>query len=651
MAFDVLDQDGSGVVELSDIASAYNVSKHPDVLSGKKTKDQVLLEFLDNFDVGGVKDGKVTREEFQNYYSTVSSSIDGDDYFELMIRNAWHLSGGDGFAANTANKRVLVTKSDGSQEVVEIKKDLGLNIKDTQEVLRRLRAQGVDAVNVASFDSSDIQEPAKKGRPQTAASKLNSSRGKAADKETDKNNPMNIPPAGIKLLIEKVKKAMKIRGVNSFNDLQRRFKIMDDDHSLSLSYSEFKKALKELSSLSDLTEGDLRCLFSYFDKDSSGSIDFNEFLSGIRDPMNERRLALVKKAFDRLDADKSGIIELNDVINVYDTSKHPEVMAKRKTKNQVLTEFLANFEVDGQVDGKITYEEFVNYYHNISASIDNDNYFELMICNAWHINPNDTDKGANRVNTVNLRVMVTNSEGREEVIMLENDLGINESNKNDIKLLYARLRSQGVNDIYAINGKIIKVVNINGVDIITTIGETSTLKDDVQVKKSSTANQPVLKAPPFRRPQSANAIAMHGNNYQPVAGMVEPTKPTIAYGNSKPVVINAVDTNPVKSNSNRIDKNTQVMANNILNNLNKRKVINEKIKEENIVGNTLLDVLKVQLLSKGVQGIVDLQRKFSEIDRNKNSFIDLEEFTVAIQELNLIFSKEQIENLFNFLGK
>lgn len=50
-AYAKLDRDGSGMVDINDIRGLYNGSRHPDVLSGKKTEDQVLTEFLETFEM------------------------------------------------------------------------------------------------------------------------------------------------------------------------------------------------------------------------------------------------------------------------------------------------------------------------------------------------------------------------------------------------------------------------------------------------------------------------------------------------------------------------------------------------------------------------------------------------------------------------
>jgi len=42
--------------------------------------------------------------------------------------------------------------------------------------------------------------------------------------------------------------------------------------------------------------------------------------------------------------------------------------------------------VNGRHDRVVTPEEFIEYYNNVSMSIDNDQYFELMIVNAWKLN-------------------------------------------------------------------------------------------------------------------------------------------------------------------------------------------------------------------------------------------------------------------------
>ena len=96
-AFKKFDKDGNGRVELNDIKNTYSATNHPDVRAGRKTEDDILMEFIDTFDLHhrmrhqSAKDHAVTLEEFTEYYNNVSCSIDNDETFELMINNAWNL--------------------------------------------------------------------------------------------------------------------------------------------------------------------------------------------------------------------------------------------------------------------------------------------------------------------------------------------------------------------------------------------------------------------------------------------------------------------------------------------------------------------------------------------------------------------------------
>jgi hypothetical protein len=158
IAFSKLDIDGNGIVDGTEVAKKYDASKHPDVLNGRKTEKDILTEFLETFDVGGVKDGMVTQQEFINYYTNLGANIDNDDYFELMIRNAWHISGGEGWSANSANRRVLITHEDGRESVEEIKNDLGLKAGDKEGMMSRLKAEGVNAYGVALYGKGPDDE-------------------------------------------------------------------------------------------------------------------------------------------------------------------------------------------------------------------------------------------------------------------------------------------------------------------------------------------------------------------------------------------------------------------------------------------------------------------------------------------------------------
>jgi hypothetical protein len=81
-------------------------------------------------------------------------------------------------------------------------------------------------------------------------------------------------------VLQQLQTQLKARGATGIIGLQRKFKIIDDDNSKTLNMPEFKKGIRECGL--NLSELALNELYSYFDKDRSGSIDFDEFLQGVR---------------------------------------------------------------------------------------------------------------------------------------------------------------------------------------------------------------------------------------------------------------------------------------------------------------------------------------------------------------------------------
>lgn len=236
-------------------------------------------------------------------------------------------------------------------------------------------------------------------------------------------------------ILDKLREQLKKRGTKGIVGLGRKFKIMDDDNSNTVDKMEFKKGMRETNL--DLSSSELEKLFNYFDKDGGGDISYDEFLNGVRGKMNERRKKMVLQAFNVLDKDGSGVVEPGDIIDVFDASKHPDVISGKKTPNEVFHEFLDTFDVGGEKDGLVTKDEFCNYYNNVSSSIDNDDYFELMIRNTWHISGGE----GWCANSSNRRVLVTHSDGSQSVEEIKKDLGIKADDKDE---MVRRLKNQGV---------------------------------------------------------------------------------------------------------------------------------------------------------------------------------------------------------------
>ena len=144
-----------------------------------------------------------------------------------------------------------------------------------------------------------------------------------------------------------------------------------------------------------ISQDECRKLFTLFDENDDGELNVDEFLINIRGQLNPYRRDLILRAYEKLDVDKNGVLEVSDVKHCYNAQAHPDVKQGKKTEDEVLQDFLETFEVHRSLskgddqskkgDRKVSTNEFLDYYSNVSASIDDDEYFKLMITNAWNL--------------------------------------------------------------------------------------------------------------------------------------------------------------------------------------------------------------------------------------------------------------------------
>jgi Ca2+-binding EF-hand superfamily protein len=182
---------------------------------------------------------------------------------------------------------------------------------------------------------------------------------------------------------KKVQELIKSRGGSGVVGIARNFRIIDVDRSGNLNETEFKRAMELFRA--GLNEEEASALFHHYDSDNSGTISTDEYLRAIRGAISTTRKALVNRIYANMDADGSGELTIEDVRLRYNAKNNPEVTSGRKTEEEVLLEFMATFEGDGgeKGDGKITRQEWMDYYTGVSSNIDSDDYFLMLICNVW----------------------------------------------------------------------------------------------------------------------------------------------------------------------------------------------------------------------------------------------------------------------------
>ena len=187
--------------------------------------------------------------------------------------------------------------------------------------------------------------------------------------------------------MSRIKNRLATRGARGFLNLQRQFKILDADKDGLVNIYEFKKAIKDMRI--EVTDLEIDLVFSFFDLNGE-NIDYLAFLSILKGELKHNRLTLILQAFNQIDLDEDQLVLASQCKQLYNARAHPEVKNGRKNSEDLLNEFIESMLFLHNLNGGhgneiISKEEFIEYFANISASIQDDLYFETMMTSVFKL--------------------------------------------------------------------------------------------------------------------------------------------------------------------------------------------------------------------------------------------------------------------------
>lgn len=183
-------------------------------------------------------------------------------------------------------------------------------------------------------------------------------------------------------LVNKVKYQLHAKGLDCVTGIYDYFQSFDIDGSGQLDKIEFENFMRKVGMF--LTTQELTVVFRHFDLNGDKQIHYKEFINALRNEFNEKRISVVKYAWQMLDNEHRGELDLQDVCSRYMAANHPRVKLREKKEENVYREFEAGLGFRAQ-DGPVTENVFLEYYADVSACLpaEKDEYFIDTVLETW----------------------------------------------------------------------------------------------------------------------------------------------------------------------------------------------------------------------------------------------------------------------------
>ena len=319
----------------------------------------------------GIKDEKINKKEFCEFYYFISFLIYDEDDFLDLISNEW---------------RVHVNYHD--LENVNKKNNIDNKLKETTE---KKYNKNINNINKYEYQKTDSIKDYRHKMKNSLVQSQNIDKKNIIQNQEEELYSKQSEKEALSLLTKKLFK----RGLRGILYLYSQFLSLCPDLN-KISLNDFILVLKIQHLNLDINSA--KKIFNMFSvKLSEESIlDFYSFMRTFKKELNEYKLNIVEEAFSKIDTKGDDKVNLNVVKMKYNPSKHPDVLNGKYSEDEKIMEFLDCFglcyeilKLDSEMksnDNKdyVDFEIFANFYEYVSFIYPNDRDFEYVVRSTWN---------------------------------------------------------------------------------------------------------------------------------------------------------------------------------------------------------------------------------------------------------------------------
>ena len=249
---------------------------------------------------------------------------------------------------------------------------------------------------------------------------------------------------------------------------------------------------------------DLKILFNYANKNDNDILSTGQLINIIKGTLNEQRKLYIIEVFSKIDTEQKKKISIQLLKNMFNAKKHPEVINGTKSKEEILEQFCYSLdlycEINGiEKNGDLSFENFVDYYSCVSASIPDEVYFEDMINGVWSDNKNINNNQNQDINS-------NNNNDNNNYNNIRNNQKINDNNQNNMNnVIRGNNNNERRNDIHNNNSNIKNNIN-NNINDNNVINNMNSINYGYGRKIKNSMSSPFV-------PDNSQNNQMRNNNY------------------------------------------------------------------------------------------------------------------------------------------